>query len=584
MSLLEDASLLVTPNAEKEGKLYSIIPSNGNGDFTVTRATTATRVNDAGLVELVPYNIFQYSEQFSNAAWLPFASTITANSTTAPNGTLTADTLTGDGTSSAHRIAPAPAASISVVSGTTYTASCYVKKNTNDFFQIFFQAGQFTANAFANFDVNNGVLGTVGSAATATITNVGGGWYRCSITSTAISTATSGVNFGLVTSATATRNETNTLSTSVFLWGAQLVESSSALDYQMTETRLNIPRLDYSLGSCPNILIEPQRTNFLLNTIFSGSGATPTSWTQAVGTGTSILTTSNLGLGAQACSQSATSQRPFLSQSFTLLVNTTYSYSIYIESISGVLTNDNILLASGLPTGATASYFANGVAVSSTALAVVGRLSITIAVLTTGGSVAFRCGIGTSSNQTGTLLFSRPQLETGHYATSYIPTISTTVTRNLDQILRSNVYTNGLITASGGTWFVDLRNNVPVVRDLSTSGIFLNTGVLSTTGNGFVMRNAGGTLTRMGIFTVVAGGLSANLHTIATNNAKVAFKWNGTTADIFVNGVKVIAATPFTPTTMENLVGEGQNRAIQINSMALFPTPLTDTQCIALTT
>jgi hypothetical protein len=176
------------------------------------------------------------------------------------------------------------------------------------------------------------------------------------------------------------------------------------------------------------------------------------------------------------------------------------------------------------------------------------------------------------------------QLETGAYATSYIPTTSTTVTRNLDQILRNNVYTNGLITASGGTWFVDIRNNIPVVRDLSTSGIFLNTGVLSTVGNGFVLRNPGSSLSRMGIFTVVAGGLSANLHTIATDNAKVAFKWNGTTADIFVNGVKVIAATPFTPTAMENLIAEGSNRAIQVNSMALFPFPLTDTQCIALTT
>jgi hypothetical protein len=92
------------------------------------------------------------------------------------------------------------------------------------------------------------------------------------------------------------------------------------------------------------------------------------------------------------------------------------------------------------------------------------------------------------------------------------------------------------------------------------------------------------TSSRIGIFTVVAGGLSANLHTIATNNAKVAFKWNGTTADVFVNGVKVVAATPFTPTAMENLIGEGANRAIQVNLMALYSTPLTDTQCIALTT
>jgi hypothetical protein len=49
MSLLDDASLLVTPNAEKATKLYSIIPTNGNGDFSVTRATTATRTNASAL-------------------------------------------------------------------------------------------------------------------------------------------------------------------------------------------------------------------------------------------------------------------------------------------------------------------------------------------------------------------------------------------------------------------------------------------------------------------------------------------------------------------------------------------------------
>ena len=54
MSLLNSASLCVTPNAYKEGTLYSVIPNTSLGDMTVVRATTATRVNSAGLVELVP--------------------------------------------------------------------------------------------------------------------------------------------------------------------------------------------------------------------------------------------------------------------------------------------------------------------------------------------------------------------------------------------------------------------------------------------------------------------------------------------------------------------------------------------------
>lgn len=57
MSLLNQASLVVTPNAYKASKLYSVIPSDGSGDLTVTRATTATRVNASGLIESIAANV-----------------------------------------------------------------------------------------------------------------------------------------------------------------------------------------------------------------------------------------------------------------------------------------------------------------------------------------------------------------------------------------------------------------------------------------------------------------------------------------------------------------------------------------------
>ena len=57
MSLLTQASLVLTPNAVKASKIYSIIPSNGNGDMTVVRATTATRVNSLGSIESVAANV-----------------------------------------------------------------------------------------------------------------------------------------------------------------------------------------------------------------------------------------------------------------------------------------------------------------------------------------------------------------------------------------------------------------------------------------------------------------------------------------------------------------------------------------------
>jgi hypothetical protein len=540
MSLLTQASLVVTPNGYKEGTLYSVVPNNSNGDFTVTRATTATRVNAAGLVELVPYNLLTWSEQFNNAIWSKLALTVTANNVVAPNGTLTADTLSFvDSTSRARQ-------SLSLRGG-VYTLSVYAKT----------EGGTGVCRLRATID------GTYGTLLTFTPTST---WQRFEITFTALTSLTDLE----IRSADAVGN--------FAFWGAQLVEGTQVLDYQKTETRLNIPRLDYSLGSCPNILLEPQRTNLLLNTIFSGSGAVPTSWTQPA-TGTSLLTTSTLGVGVQACSQSATSQRPFLFQNVTLVANTTYSYSIYVESISGGLSNENVLLVALLPVGATITYFSNGVSVSPSATAVVGRLSINIVVSVLGGNTQFRCGIGTASNSTGTLLFSRPQLEAGAYPTSYIPTSSASVTRNADVISRGNIFTNGLITASGGTWFVDLRNNIARIRDASTQGLFLasDTGL----GNGFCLRTSGGP-NRLEINKIISSS-NTLLYVTTSDTSKIAIKWNGTTADIFVNGVKVISATAFTATNIPN-IGTATNVPYNINSMALFPTPLTDTQCIALTT
>ena len=55
--LFDSASLVITPNGVKTSKLYAIKPTDGSGDLTVTRATTATRVNSSGLIETVDANV-----------------------------------------------------------------------------------------------------------------------------------------------------------------------------------------------------------------------------------------------------------------------------------------------------------------------------------------------------------------------------------------------------------------------------------------------------------------------------------------------------------------------------------------------
>ena len=50
-NLLEKASILLTPTAYDDGKILSVKPIDGSGDFDFTRNSDATRVNSAGLIE-----------------------------------------------------------------------------------------------------------------------------------------------------------------------------------------------------------------------------------------------------------------------------------------------------------------------------------------------------------------------------------------------------------------------------------------------------------------------------------------------------------------------------------------------------
>ena len=91
MSLLTQASLVLTPNAYKANKLYSIIPSSGNGDLTTTRATTATRVNSSGLVENVATGIprVDYTNGVANILLEPQRTNRLLNSATVVTQTIT---------------------------------------------------------------------------------------------------------------------------------------------------------------------------------------------------------------------------------------------------------------------------------------------------------------------------------------------------------------------------------------------------------------------------------------------------------------------------------------------------------------
>ena len=143
MSLLTQASLVLTPTSYKANKLYSVVPSSGNGDLTTTRATTATRINSSGLVENVATgiprvdytdgvanillepqrtNLILRSQDFSNAIWSKNTTTILSTNNIAPDGTLTASKLT------ASIVNPNLQQIITGTIGLQYTSSFWVRR------------------------------------------------------------------------------------------------------------------------------------------------------------------------------------------------------------------------------------------------------------------------------------------------------------------------------------------------------------------------------------------------------------------------------------------------------------------------
>lgn len=170
-------------------------------------------------------NLQTYSEEFDNGSWGKVDCSITANATTAPDGTLTADRFNCASTASL----PYMYGSVSFTG--TFTISIYAKRGTHNFFQFCSTA---TIAWWANFDVLNGLAYAGGTTSAATITDVGHGWYRC--TATITDASANQLVIAAVPSLTSPRADLSTLSTNFFLWGVQIEQGSSANQYVKTTT------------------------------------------------------------------------------------------------------------------------------------------------------------------------------------------------------------------------------------------------------------------------------------------------------------------------------------------------------------
>ena len=246
MSLANEASLLLIPSGYKSGKIYSVFPTGGDGDFTFSRVDPGTRVGAGGLIETISSNIprldysngdcpslllepqrtndFTYSEEFNQSAWFKSNSTVTTNQITAPDGTLTADLLTSTGSNGG-------VFRFGIWSTTQKTISFFVKKDTSTTAEIY-NASSPTNRVLFNLD--NGTITTQGGTMTGKIKDFGSGWFRISATHTATGNGT----FGL-------KPQTNQR---IFIWGAQSENASYSTSYIKTIVQIQSRQKDICIN------------------------------------------------------------------------------------------------------------------------------------------------------------------------------------------------------------------------------------------------------------------------------------------------------------------------------------------------
>ena len=333
----------------------------------------------------------------------------------------------------------------------------------------------------------------------------------------------------------------------------------------------NVPRIDYTGGGCPHILAEPQRTNLVTYSEVYGSG------TFFSGTSGSVIdnTTSTSPSGdANATQVTSTGAGKIQSGGLGLTQNTDYTLSFYAKNVDATAVTSRVLALGG--SGGS----------NLTSVSYISELSTTewtkiTHSFNTGTNTTIYVYISNVLNSGGTIQLWGAQLEEGSYATSYIPTSGSTVTRNQDIFTRDGI--GSLINSTEGVLFVEMAL-------LIDDGTFKYITLTDVSGANKVQIDFDYSSSRLQ-YLVASGGLAQcniKIPYSGTNMDKIAVKWKENDFAVWINGVEIGSDTSgsspiglntlkfSSPTDSNNFFGK-------VKQLQVYDTSLSDTQLAALT-
>jgi hypothetical protein len=457
-------------NQQSVGSSNFLIPSYSGPNPVFSRATAATFRGSNGLIQYAPENLLPNSESFDNLTWTKGNLNTTGtpswiNVETAPNGLNVADCIFANSTASGHYIRYT---GLSGIQSNAVTFSVFLKKNGYDRAIISVLS---VTSPFEQFRIDVNLLtGSYSSAAsgggvfiTASVIDVGNSWFRCSVTGS-IGTKTEPTPNVSILESSGASSFSGDPTKGIYIWGAQLERSSTARPYIST-TALPVygPRFEYDLSGNPlGLLMEEQSANvFQYSEQFNNASFwTPTNITVAADQITSpsgLLTADKLTTSGAAATQ-------------RIVYNTTQTgvstYSIYVKA--GTASFIQVV------NGSSANVYAN----FNVSTGVAGNVgSSATSSITSVGNGWYRCvvsaTIASSSSwqlyivQSNTAAYGAAfsatvanlyvwgaQLEAKPFATSYMPTVGGTSTRNAD-----------VVNSTIGSWYNTDEGTIVVKGD-----------------------------------------------------------------------------------------------------------------------